>query len=64
MQESQCVASDLHYLSGVCADGTTTIFCLKTVKSYNTIRELKEKGESVQHLNISLVLNFICENYE
>lgn len=37
---------------------------LKTVKIYNTIRELKEKGESVQHLNISVVLNFICKNYE
>lgn len=58
-----CKRSALSVVSVVYADGTTTIFCLKTVKIYNTIRELKEKGESVQHLNISVVLNFMCKSY-
>lgn len=55
MQESQCVASDMHYLAGDCADGAATIIFLKTVKIYrfrvDTTRELKGGGGSVQHQN-------------
>lgn len=54
MQESQCVASDMHYLAGDCADGAATIICLKTVKIYRFTgwydKRIK-RGGGVQHQN-------------